>query len=700
MKLAGKITLWLLCALIGLNVMTTRTRALPNTQVAYEVLHQFGAPPEGGYPIASLLRATDGNFYGTTSNLGYGTVFQITPEGMVTIVHAFTGGTDGWGPKAALIQATDGNLYGTTEKGGSSSCHGGPGGCGTVFRVAPDGTGYTVLHRFSGETDGAHPVAALLQATDGNLYGTTSYGGAGVGGTIFRMALDDTFTVLHAFGSGTDGRAPEAPLIQATDRNFYGTTVEGGSSGAGTVFRMTPDGTVTILHAFDLASDGGEPRAALIQGLDGNLYGTSPALGGYLFQMALDGTYSSVTGLNFGDSYSALVQTADGTLYGAGWSDSGDGAVFKVILDVGVSVLHTFRFPNGGPPGVSALVQQVDGTFYGTTASGLGNVGTVFRMTPDGTTTVLHEFSPPQDGVHPSAGLIQADDGYLYGTTVTTLFRMATDGTLTVLHRLSEQEGLSPSALVQATNRNFYGTTDRTVLRMTPEGMVTILHTFTGEPDGWSPKAALIQATDGNLYGTTQYGGSSSCGVTLGCGTVFRIAPDGTGYTILHRFAGGANGSEPHGALLQATDGNFYGMNSTIFRMAPDGTLTVLHQVGGTSSLMQATDGNLYGVGFEGAFRLSPDGTFTVLNPLTDYNVNFRSSLIQASDGNFYGTAHPVVYQMTGDGRLTILHTFPLFHGDGEFSQAPLVQANDMNLYGTADGGITRNGVIFRIGLP
>jgi uncharacterized repeat protein (TIGR03803 family) len=694
---------------MGQRGMTARTRAVLKTEGTYEVLHHFGVAPEGGHPVAALIRATDGNFYGTTQDPGDGTVFKMTPDGVVTIVHAFTGVTDGKWPRAALIQATDGKLYGTTFVGGGS-------GDGTVFRMTPDGTSFTVLHAFTFGTDGGNSEAPLIQATDGNFYGTTRY-------NIFRMAPDGTVMILHAFTGSPDGAGPGATLIQATDGNFYGTTVAGGSAGFGTVFRMTPDGTVTILHSFDPESGGCcAPRTALLQGLDGNLYGTSedsaPNWTGYLFKVTMDGTFTVVTGLDWRPN-SALIQTADGTLYGTEL----DGrrcanAVFQVILEVGVTVLHTSNPMCNQPLGISALVQHLDGTFYGTTEGGVGNVGTVFRMTPDGTTMVLHTFSPPHDGFSPHASLIQADDGNLYGTTLTTLFRMAADGTLTVLHTFdfAGREGSLPSALVQAADRNFYGTTyssnfnTGTVFRMTPDGAFTVLHEFVGGADGARPSAAPIQATDGNLYGTTSTGGVSVCGGAT-CGTVFRVAPDGTGFSVLHRFTG-SDGGTPSGALLQATDGNFYGTTSrggdsdsgTLFRMTPDGTVTVLHQRGSTTGLMQATDGNFYGTSYEGAFRMSPDGTFTLLNALTDYNAFFRSSLIQASDGNFYGTIGPVngvVFQMTSDGTVTVLHRFVGAPSDGDFSQVALVQANDRNLYGTASGGgVTGSGMIFRIGLP
>ena len=203
------------------------------------------------------IKATDGNFYGTTTNGGtfaLGTVYRITPSGTVTVLHNFAGGaTDGDAPEAGLIQGSDGNFYGTTDYGGniSNRCSR---GCGTVFKVTPAG-GLTLLHAFTG-SEGEHPNAALIQASDGNLYGTTSQGGASQVGTIFRVTPSGAFTMLHEFSGGsTDGASPQTGVIQASDGNFYGTTRRGGNEvgNLGTIFKMTSDGVVSVLaHSLPL----------------------------------------------------------------------------------------------------------------------------------------------------------------------------------------------------------------------------------------------------------------------------------------------------------------------------------------------------------------------------------------------------------------------------------------------------------------
>ena len=195
-------------------------------------------------------------------------------------MHAFTG-TDGLYPRAALIQATGGNFYGTTTYGGSGN-RGSYSGCGNVFRITPSGT-FTVMHDFTArDGDGAHPIRRLIQATDGNFYGTTFSGGETTpstgfisgSGTVFQMTPGGTLTILHAFTNAPEGAAPKGALIQGMDGNFYGTTAGGGSSQRGTVFQITP---AAPLRSCTRSPEGitGDPQAALFQTADGTLYGTT-----------------------------------------------------------------------------------------------------------------------------------------------------------------------------------------------------------------------------------------------------------------------------------------------------------------------------------------------------------------------------------------------------------------------------------------
>jgi uncharacterized repeat protein (TIGR03803 family) len=330
-------------------------------------------------------------------------------------------GYNGYGPAASLIQATDGNLYGTTQSGFLG---------GTIFKMSLAGT-LTTLYNFYSQPDGQWPTDALVQATDGNFYGTTTYGGANGLGTVFKLTPNGTLTTLHSF-TGPDGYWPYAGLVQATDGNFYGTTPYGAANGWGTVYRITPAGALTTLHSFS-GSDGERPSAGLIQATDGNLYGTTPDGGanggGTVFKITLSGTlttlYNFCSQANCTDgagSSAALVQGSDGNFYGtAGGGTYGDGIVFRITPSGTLTTLHSFAFSDGADP-VAALVQATDGNFYGTTAEGgASDYGTVFRITPSGTLTTLYNFcSQPNctDGANAIAGLLQANDGNFYGTTL------------------------------------------------------------------------------------------------------------------------------------------------------------------------------------------------------------------------------------------------------------------------------------------
>jgi uncharacterized repeat protein (TIGR03803 family) len=285
----------------------------------------------------TLVQASDGNFYSTNTNggSGLGTVFRMTPSGTVTILYRFgTVPTDGGSPAAGLIQASDGNLYGVTR--------------GTVFRITLGGT-LTTLYTFGTQsTEGRSPSGPLVQGTDGNLYGLTGSGGAGAGGTIFKMSLAGAMTTLYSFTSATGSGPIGTALIQASDGNFYGTTSTGGTHNGG-IFKMTPAGVVSFLYNFSatnpdgtVATDGVEPIGGLIQASDGNLYGTTlvgggAGVAGTLFQMSLSGTFTALaafSGSEGGAPGLGLLQASDGNLYGttslSGYT--GFGSVFKYFL--------------------------------------------------------------------------------------------------------------------------------------------------------------------------------------------------------------------------------------------------------------------------------------------------------------------------------------------------------------------------------
>jgi len=385
---------------IVLIVVTGRTFNA-NAQTETTLYSFAGYPNDGANPYAGLVHGSDGNFYGTTvagGTNGDGTVFRISPGGSYTNLYSFAGyPNDGNGPSAGLVQGSDSNFYGTTFYGGAS-------GYGTVFRISPGGS-YTNLYSFAGyPNDGANPVAGLVHGSDGSFYGTTESGGTNDYGTVFRISPGGSYTNLYSFaGSPNDGESPSAGLVLGSDGNFYGTAFYGGTSGYGTVFRISPGGSHTNLYSFTGApSDGALPLATLVQGSDGNFYGT---------------TYQG--GTNFCDC----------------------GTVFRISPSGSYRNLYSFAdVPDGSLP-YAGLAQGSDGNFYGTTLYGGGtsDYGTVFRISPGGSYTNLYSFgsSPAdgEDGANPRDELVQGSDGNFYGTTYQggtykygTVFKLAAGG--------------------------------------------------------------------------------------------------------------------------------------------------------------------------------------------------------------------------------------------------------------------------------
>lgn len=370
-------------------------------------------------------------------------------------------GKDGAWPYSRLLIDGSENLYGTTLEGGATGCYT---GCGTVFRLAPDGT-ETVLYSFKAGTDGDYPYAGVIADTSGNLYGTTSEGGGsacnGLGcGTVFKLAPDGTETVLYSFQGGTDGANPVDDLIWDASGNLYGTTVNGGSIkscnfhvGCGTVFKLTPNGTETVLFAFKRETDGENPQGGVTADNSGNLYGTT---------------------LNGGSN--------------------NNGVVYKLAPDGRETVLHAFQGNSDGNWPYGDLSIDQGGNLYGTTQyGGDHDVGTVFRVSPDGTKTLLHSFDPDTtEGYNPTAGVILDSRNNLYGVTV---------------------EGGDASACMGGCGTTF---------RPAPDGTYTVLHALKIK-EGAFPAASLAMDRVGRLYGTAVSGGKRACYPRLFCGTVFAV---------------------------------------------------------------------------------------------------------------------------------------------------------------------------------
>ncbi|MFZ0419618.1 MAG: choice-of-anchor tandem repeat GloVer-containing protein [Candidatus Sulfotelmatobacter sp.] len=434
-------------------------------------------------------------------------------------------GTDGASPYAGLVQGTNGNLYGTTEADGVNDR-------GTAYEITPSGT-LTTLYNFcsqSGCTDGASPYAGLVLATNGNFYGTTYVGGAEDDGTVFELTPSGTLTTLYSFCSQTsctDGANPYAGLVLAANGNFYGTTVFGGAHGYGTVYEITPSGKLTTLYSFCSLSgctDGSGVTSALIQATNGNFYGV----------------------------------TCESGCFGTG----GYGTVFELTPKGKLTTLHTFCSVSGCADGsypTAGLVQAANGNFYGTTANGgTSNWGTVFEITSAGKLTTLYDFcslTGCADGAHPNAALTQAPNSNFYGTTCGSFCNAPGSGT---------------------------------AFEITPKGALTTLYNFcsqTGCTDGANPTATPLQDTNGTFFGTTYYGGADNAG------TVFSLS-DGLGSFVSFVVGSGEVGQtvEILGQGFETTSSVSFNGTSSTFKAVSNTYLTATVPSGATTGPVTVTE--------------------------------------------------------------------------------------------------------------
>ena len=354
----------------------------------------------------------------------------------------------------------------------------------------------TILYSFTGANgDGYYPASSLIMDSAGNLYGTTVFGGESDYGTVFRLSSSGAETILHSF-IGTDGNDPYGGLVMDGAGNLYGVTVLGGKNNTGTVFTISERGREMVLHSFGKKkNDGASPNSALIIDNAGDFYGTTH--GGGLNNCSL-----------------------------------GCGTVFKMSPTGRETILYRFgKTNNDGFWPDATLIMDAEGNLYGTTSKGGANdEGTIFKLSPAGVETVLYSFTGANgDGANPVAGLVMDGAGNLYGTTSNGGSNSCDDGC-------------------------------GTVFELSASGIETILYSFPGRNGfGASPQGSLIMDNAGNLYGTTFNGGSDDCS-GIGCGTVFKLSPSGD-ETILHAFTGypDGDGSNPSGSLLLDNAGHLFG---------------------------------------------------------------------------------------------------------------------------------------------
>jgi uncharacterized repeat protein (TIGR03803 family) len=755
------------------------------------------------------------------------TVVSLTAPGVtLSTLYSFTGGMDGGNPNG-LVQETNGNFYGTTQYGGTNSS-------GTIFQMTPAGTMMT-LDWFNHAGGGGYtPTAALVQGPDGDLYGTTEYGGAHGWGTVFKTTTNGVLTNLVDFYRG-DGAEPYRALIQGEDGNIYGTTVGGGANGCGTVFRVTTNGTLTTLASFNYV-DGLNPNE-LFQAANGSFYGTTFDGGlngdGTVFQVTTNGALTSLASFNYTNGgslpYAGLVQTPDGNFFGTTYEGgaNGYGTVFQVSPAGAVTTVYSFTGGGGGGHPAAGLMEGSDGNFYGTTAyGGTYDDGTVFRLTPDGALVSLVQFDG-YDGANPQAALTPGADGNLYGTTenggadgagvifrvninsptvqisaqpanqdayigADAVFSVAVIGNPPLFYQwrqdginLTDGAGISGSMTRVLTIHNvslggagiysvmvsnaassvlsgeatlgvIYSPPLITVQPVSQSLLVGETAVFSVTAIGDLPLSYQWQENGTNLMDGGQISGSATSTLTLSnvvetnAGTysvivnnafaiaptissaavltVFAVSATGTTMAALHSFTGGDDGGVPNG-LVQGANGLLYGTtqnggmygDGTIFSLSTNGTLTTLVSFDGTNgampvaSLVQDTNGVFHGTTKLGGsnsagtvFSMTPDGT---LNSLYSFGSNNDSidpftALAQDAAGNFYGAtsnnAMPGdgnIFKMAPDGLPATLYSFP--GGlNGTLPAGALALGTDGNFYGMTGTGkeiTTIHGNVFKM---
>lgn len=514
----------------GTDTLTLEASA-PPVQV-YSDLHDFSTATLASPQYSGMLaQGRDGNLYGTApagGTLGFGGVFKVTPTGTYSVIYNFDGTAHGKTPRGGLTLSTDGNFYGTTSVGGINNY-------GNIFKITSAGV-LTVLHEFA-YPDGTNPYAPPVQGIDGSYYGATSVGGTG-SGTVYKLTSSGAFSVLHTF-SFSQGSTASAPLIQANDGNFYGTTSAGGTAGGGgEVFKITPTGVLTVLYSFD-STHGSHPYSPLVQGTDGNFYGTTSSGG------SLDG-----------------------------------GVVFKLTPAKVLTVLYNFdakpasvdgKFPDGG------LIQATDGNFYGVTEGGGTNgMGTLFKITSTGAYSVLYNFVPAAGSV-PQTTLRQHTNGKFYGqanaggaNSVGTLFSFDVGlkpfiSELPTSGKVAKPVGILGGGFTGTTSVSFNGTAA----------------TYSVASDTYISTTVPSGATTGFVSAVTPGG-------TLKSNQKFRVTPAVLSFTP----PSGPVGTSviiTGNSLTGATKVTFGGVKATVFTVNSDTQITATVPVGAVTGKIQVT---------------------------------------------------------------------------------------------------------------
>jgi len=736
-----------------------------NAQTTYTetVLHNFAYPdaPSGSVPETALLTDSAGNLYGGTGgggSMGQGVVFELTPSGQETVIHSMSGPAEGATLLGTLALDPAGNIYGTTFIGGLYIYPCDQNGCGVLYVVDSAGN-ETVLHSFTGGSDGGTPYAGVVRDAAGNLYGTTEIGGKRGEGVVFKFDAAGNETVLHSFAGGSDGSFPDTG-VTIQDGYLYGTTECGGTGstpncggGAGVIFRLDATGHETILYNFTGGADGGDPQSGVIFDQAGNLYGTTyqgRGNSGAVYMLSATGQFTvlhTFTGGSDGASPTGnLYRDSAGNLYGTTLAGGkGNGTIFRIDAAGNYSVLHRFTgAPDGAHPG--AGVSPCAASFCGTTeGGGAWGAGAVFQTDGSGAVTILYSFPEKADGIDPMASLIRDAAGNLYGTTSKggasndgAVFKFDASGKYSLLCSLTSASGTDPQGPLTLDSRgDLYGTAYAgglgygTVFEVSPAGRLTVLYNFTGGADGAHPQAGVTFDSAGNLYGTTVAGGQNDDG------TVYKLSASGQ-ITTLHAFTGGLDGAAPTASVTFDSGGNLYGTAGqgadvgcyprigcgVVYRIDNSGQYSVLYTFtggfdgGGPSvNVILDSSGNLYGTTYQGGvygfgviYEIDPAGVESVLYDFTGQSdgSNPLGGLLRDGAGNLYGTASSggtiagsngpgVVFKLDARGNYSALHSFT-GPPDGSTPYGTPLMDSAGNLYGTTEfGGNQSAGTIFKL---
>lgn len=693
----------LAAVLLALAAAALAASAGAQTTFTESVLHNFaGADAQkGANPASAPVRDSAGNLYGTATSGGawnQGVVFKIDPAGDLTVLHSFTGGSDGGLPTGDLLRDASGNLFGVTLNGGNP-CTGFYSTCGLVYEMDTAGR-ETVLFAFNSGDSGFWPSGGLARDAAGNLYGTTSGGGSAHGGVVFKLDPAGNETVLHAFRGGSDGDDPVGGVV--LDSGFlYGATTCGGTGsndicgggGGGTVFKLDSSGHETILYNFAGGSDGLSPESGVILDSAGNIYGTT----------------------NFGGT-------------------SNEGVVYK--LNPAGQETMLFSFPGGDQGGYPAAAVLLDpqGNLYGTTY-GEAQGGVVFKLDPSGVETVLHIFKGGADGANPN-GIYRDAAGNIFGTTyqggasnLGTVYELAS-GHETILYSFRAGTGgaFPPAGVARDSSGNLYGVAkfggsanDGIVFKYDATGRYSVLYNFPGGSNGATPYAGVTLDAAGNLYGTTYYGGSAA-----NAGVIYKLTSAGQ-ESVLYAFTGGDDGANPTGGVTLDAAGNLYGTATTkgssdcgvLFKLDTSGAYTALHTFAGAygcnpeAAPVFDSAANLYGTTSSGAiYKYDTAGNYTVLH---DDGSDLNSGVTLDPAGNIYGEAYLLpkswcnhivkgcnwLYKLDPAGNFSVLHTFT-GRSDGYLPSGGLTIDSAGNLYGATIGGGSAgghdgHGVVFEV---